>query len=92
MNIIVSFHNAGIAIRLDQAGISVGHVNMAHFRYLLHALRTSTVTLEIEMQEDNSKFSDGMGDAEEPDIPIWLRILDEEAAKLLGDDEQWSDK
>jgi hypothetical protein len=83
VSVIASFRNAGIAVHLDD-GIPMSHVDIEECRCLLGQVDFFSASA----QEDAAEPPGEMKESNEANVPLWLPILDEEAALLLDEDQE----
>jgi hypothetical protein len=75
--------NAGIALHLDE-GMLMCHVDIEECRCLLGQFDF----ISTSAQEDVAELPGEMNESDEANVPLWLQILDEEAALLLDEDQE----
>jgi hypothetical protein len=88
VNIMVSFRNIWISSRLEQAGIPGCYVDKEQCHCLLYLLEALTATGDVETEQNGNGLSHKTGGTEESSVSIRLRIPNERAAQLLGDNEE----
>jgi hypothetical protein len=75
VNVIASFRNAGIALHLDD-GMPMCHVEIEECQFDLFS---------PSAQEDVAEPPAEMNESDEANVPLWLQLLDAEAALLLDE-------
>jgi hypothetical protein len=85
VNVIASFSNAGIVLHLESTGVAVCYVDEYQCRCLLHHFEVPIAASEVQQHEADA---DEIDDIAEPIVPIWLQILEQEAAQMLKEDKQ----
>jgi hypothetical protein len=80
VNVIESFRNPGIALHLDD-GMLMCHVDLEECRCLLGQFDH----ISTGAQEDAADPPGEMNESDEANVPLWVQILDEEAALLLDE-------
>jgi hypothetical protein len=83
VSVIASLRNAGIAVHLDD-GMPMGHVDIEECRCLLGQVDF----ISTSAQEDVADPPGEMNESDQANVPLWLQILDEEAALLLDQDQE----
>jgi hypothetical protein len=83
VNVIVSFRNAGIAVHLDN-GTLISHVDIEGCRCLLGQV----TFFSASAQEDVAEPPGEMNESDGGNVPLWLQILDKEAALLPDEDQE----
>jgi hypothetical protein len=81
VNVIASFRNAGIAVHLDD-GMLMCRVDIEECRCLLGQVGLFSTSAQEDLAEPP-------GEMNEANDALWLQILDEEAALLLDEDQEW---
>jgi hypothetical protein len=81
--VIASFRNARIAVHLDD-GMLMCHVDIEECRCLLGQVDFFSASA----QEDVAEPPGEMNESDEANVPLWLQILDEEAALVLDQDQE----
>jgi hypothetical protein len=84
VNVIASFRNAGIVLHLESTGVAVCYVDEYQCRCLLHHFEAPFAAIEARQHDGDA---DEIDDIAEPIVPIWLQILEQEAAQMLREDE-----
>jgi hypothetical protein len=86
VNVIASFTNAGIVSRLNHQRIPTGYIDADICRCSLQNFYGTSIEKPSEI---NSRNDERFTDAADRDIDpvLWLKILDEETARLIDSDE-----
>jgi hypothetical protein len=84
VNIVASFRNAGITLRLDEEALPMCHVDIQHCRCLLRQLDV----LSTSAQEAGAEPLGEVSESDERNVPLWLQMLDAEAALLLEEEDE----
>jgi hypothetical protein len=85
VNIIASFRNAGIMLHLESTGVAVRYADEYQCCCLLHHFEARIAAIELRQHDGDAEEID---DIAEPIVLISLPILEQEAAQMLGEDEQ----
>jgi hypothetical protein len=72
-------------LHLESTGVAVCHVDEYQCRCLLHHFEAPIAAIEVR-QHDGDAYE--IDDIAEPIVLIWLQILEQEAAQMLGEDKQ----
>jgi hypothetical protein len=83
VNVIASFRNVGIAVHLDH-GMPMCHVDIDECRCLLGQFDFFSASA----QEDVAEPPGEINESDEANVPLWVQILDEEAALVLDQDQE----
>jgi hypothetical protein len=85
VNIIASFCDAGITLHLDKDALPVCHIDIEQCRCLLHQLDVPSTSTQRTGAEPPGEVSE----SDERNVPLWLQMLDVEAALLLEQNDGW---
>jgi hypothetical protein len=85
VNVIAFFRNAEILLHMESTGVVACYVDEYQHRCLLHHFEAPIAPIEVRQHDGDT---DEIDDTTEPIVPIWLQILEQEAAQMLGEDEQ----
>jgi hypothetical protein len=83
VNVNASFRSAGIALHRDD-GMLMCHGDIEEYRCLLGQADLFSTRAQVDVAEPSGE----MDESDEANVPLWLQILDEEAALLLGEDQE----
>jgi hypothetical protein len=83
VDVIASFRNAGIAVHLDD-GMVMCHVDIDECRCLLGQVDFFSASAQKDVAQSHNE----MNESDEANVPLWLQILDEDAALLLDEDQE----
>jgi hypothetical protein len=72
-------------LHLESIGVAACYVGEYQCRCLLHHFKGSIVVIEVGQRDGDEDENDEVA---EPIVPIWLQILEQEVAQMLGEDEQ----
>jgi hypothetical protein len=85
VNVIAFFRNAVIVLHLKSTGTAVSNVDEHQFRCLPHHFEAPIAAIEVP-QHDGVSMKSTISQNLLPQF--WLQILEQEAAQMLGEDEQ----
>jgi hypothetical protein len=80
VKVIASFRSHGIALYRDD-GMLGCHVDIETCRCLLGQVGLFCTSAQVDVAEPPGE----MNESDEANVPLWLQILDEEAARLLDE-------
>jgi hypothetical protein len=81
--VIASFRNAGIAVHLGD-GMLMCHVHIEECR----CIRGQVDLFSASVQKDVAEPPGEMNESDEANVPLWVQILDEDAALVLDQDQE----
>jgi hypothetical protein len=67
-------------------GNPVCYIDIQQWRCILRPLQATGVSVDADRQRDDNETNEEKSHIEDSAVPMWLQILDEEAAQLLAEE------